>query len=202
MVQAEMMVSCHGVGFTNMRFASPETCVIDMGTLQTGQFRWADFWPHAHASQCRYISFFHKFQCREPLGRATFFQRRHCSGCLWRRGDSADDKLYRYGSGPYARDAKRENVEPTDARLFKAGAPERAIALFEAQADTVSGDAQLCLLMADCHKALDEPKSELVALDRAYKPDRSRCACSQLERNFPERHAAFVGNHERVRYVV
>ncbi|MFN7225598.1 MAG: glycosyltransferase family 61 protein, partial [Paracoccaceae bacterium] len=57
MAQAEVMVSPHGAGFANMLFANPKATVIEIGTLQTVQSRWADFWPVANASGCRYVSF-------------------------------------------------------------------------------------------------------------------------------------------------
>ncbi|MFN4131336.1 MAG: glycosyltransferase family 61 protein, partial [Paracoccaceae bacterium] len=57
MAQAEVVVSAHGAGFANMLFANPQATVIEIGTLQTAQSRWGDFWPLAHASGCRYVSF-------------------------------------------------------------------------------------------------------------------------------------------------
>ena len=86
----------------------------------------------------------------------------------------------------------------------------------------VARSATLCLVKADCHKALGETKSELVALDGAFKADPSRwqtliriiwCAnncdrpqvirwaLSRLKADFPDRHAAFVGDHDWIRYV-
>ncbi len=223
MAQAEMMVSYHGAGFTNMLFAAPETYVIELGTLQTAQFRWADFWPHAHASQCRYISFFADFNAEEPLEEPRFSTDGIVPVSV---SEAATAQVMSFvvtvlGHTPQMPNA--DTLNQLARRLLRAGAAERAIALLEAHAEMVSDDAELCLLMADCHKALDEPKSELIALDRAYKADRSRwqtliriiwCAnrCdrpqvirwarSQLEQNFPERYAAFVGNHEWVRFVV
>jgi hypothetical protein len=53
MAQAEVMVSGHGAGFTNMLFAHKDAFVIELGTLQTARYRWKEFWPLAHAAQCR-----------------------------------------------------------------------------------------------------------------------------------------------------
>lgn len=58
MANAEAMISYHGAGFTNMLFANKNTHVIEIGTLQTALYRWADFQPHAHAAGCRYTNFF------------------------------------------------------------------------------------------------------------------------------------------------
>jgi len=58
MANAEVMISYHGAGFTNMLFAGADTHVIELGTLQTALYRWADFQPHAHAAGCHYTSFF------------------------------------------------------------------------------------------------------------------------------------------------
>ncbi|MEP4309682.1 MAG: glycosyltransferase family 61 protein, partial [Lentilitoribacter sp.] len=65
MAQAEIMVSYHGAGFTNMLFANPKAYVIEIGTLQTARLRWGDFWPLAHASQCNYINFFADFKSED-----------------------------------------------------------------------------------------------------------------------------------------
>lgn len=72
MAQAEVMISNHGAGFTNMLFANPEAYVIELGTLQTAKTRWADFWPLAHASGCRYLNFFVDFNSDDTLAEPQF----------------------------------------------------------------------------------------------------------------------------------
>ena len=110
----------------------------------------------------------------------------------------------------------------TSARVLQAGAPDKAADLIDQHSEFLDRDAELCLIKADCHKELDEPKSELMALDLAYKADRSRwqtlvrmiwCAnrcerpqvirwaLSRLERDFPERHENFVTAHNWIKYV-
>jgi prepilin-type processing-associated H-X9-DG protein len=43
MANAELMVAPHGAGFANMLFADPAATVVELGTLQTGMYRWGDF---------------------------------------------------------------------------------------------------------------------------------------------------------------
>ena len=72
MAQAEMMISHHGAGFTNMLFANPKAYVIELGTLQTAKKRWADFWPLATVSHCKYISFSADFNSEDSLQEPIF----------------------------------------------------------------------------------------------------------------------------------
>ncbi len=222
MAQAEVMISCHGAGFTNMLYAGSEACVIELGTLQTAQFRWADFWPVAHAAQCRYISFFADFNASDQLREPHFGTDGIVPVAL---SEAAVAQIMGFvvtflGHTPEI--SSPEMLTLSVQRLKRADALVQAVALLDVHEEMVRADAELCLLKADCHKALNEPKSELVALDMAFKADTSRwqtliriiwCAnrCdrpqvirwarSRLERDFPERHDAFVSNHKWVRYV-
>ncbi len=54
MAGAEVMVSFHGAGFTNLLYANPAAHVIELGTLQSGLLRWADFIALAHVAGCTY----------------------------------------------------------------------------------------------------------------------------------------------------
>ncbi|UWR22481.1 DUF563 domain-containing protein [Sulfitobacter sp. S190] len=223
MAQAEMMVSYHGAAFTNMLFANPQATVIELGTLQTAQWRWADFWPLANAARCRYVTFFADFQQDDPLKEPAFGQDGIVPTSLSESGTAQVMAFIvsLFGFPPDMPSAG--SVLKLGQRLFKVGAPDRALALLEVHDAMLEGHAGLCLLKADCHKALDEPKSELVALDLAFKakPDRwqtlirliwcaNRCertqvirwALTRLERDFPERHAAFTAKHAWLRYVV
>ena len=222
MARAEMMISYHGAGFTNMLWANPEAYVIEIGTLQTAQHRWSDFWPLAHASQCNYINFFADFRTENPLLEPNFAKDGIVPVSLSER---AVAQIMAFvvtvlGQPPVLRSL------PTVLRLtqevFQVGAIDQALALLEAHKEMMARSAELSLLKADCHKELDEPKSELVALDLAYKADpkrwqtlvriiwcANRCerpqvirwALSRLKLDFPERHDAFVSNHQWVRYV-
>jgi capsular polysaccharide biosynthesis protein len=222
MSQAEMMISHHGAGFTNMLFAAPDTYVIELGTLQTAQFRWADFWPLAHAAQCRYINFFADFNAEDPLREPTFSNDGLVPTYV---SEKAAAQIMAFvvtvlGRAPTMPDAA--SLAQLGGRVLQAGAAEQAITLLAKHRGMVHGNLDLCILLADCHKALDEPKSELLALEAAFGADASRwqtlirniwCAnrverpqvirwaLSRLAADFPERHDAFVRNHDWVRFV-
>lgn len=222
MAQAEVMISYHGAGFTNMLFANPDAYVIELGTLQTAQFRWGDFWPLANAAQCKYISFFADYNTESPLLEPNFKQ----DGIVpVRLGEAATAEIMTFVVtllGQYPKLTNAVVLQEAAARVLQAGAAERAADLIDQHPELLDREAELCLIKADCHKELDEPKSELVALDLAYKADRgrwqtlvrmiwcaNRCerpqvirwALSRLERDFPERHQNFVTAHNWVKYV-
>lgn len=223
MAQAEVMISHHGAGFTNMMFAAPDAYVIELGTLQTAQHRWADFWPMAHVSQCRYISFFADFSNDAPLIEPHFATDGIVPTAL-SAGAVAQITAFISGViGPVPSIASIKNLALLGRRVLRAGAVPQALALLDKHQDMVRINGNLCLLRADCHKALDEPKSELIALEQAYHaepkrwqtlvriiwcanrcelPEVIRWALSLLKADFPNRHDAFVSNHDWVRFVV
>lgn len=222
MARAEVMVSYHGAGFTNMLFAGPQTYAIEIGTLQTAQFRWGDFWPVAHASGCKYISFYGDFRSDTPLIEPSFDKDGIVAASLSKRAISQIMAFVVTILGHYP-DLNRPRVlAQLASEVLQIGGVEQAIGLLEKHDDMVRQHARLCLIKADCHKELGEPKSELVALDLAHKADPTRwqtlvrmiwCAnhCDRpqvirwalalLKSDFPERYDAFVGNHEWVRFV-
>lgn len=222
MAQAEMMVSHHGAGFTNMLFAAPDAYVIELGTLQTAQFRWADFWPLANASGCRYLNFFADFSSEDPLMQPDF----KTDGIVPTSvSEVAAAQIMAFivavlGHVPTMPD--QASLLLLGSRLMRGGAAVQAISLLAQHETMVSDSMDMCLLLADCHKALDEPKSELLALEAAFKADVSRwqtliriiwCAnrigrpqvirwaLSRLATDFPDRHDTFVANHDWVRFV-
>ena len=222
MANAEMMVSYHGAGFTNMLFANPDAFVIEIGTLQTAQFRWADFWPLANAAQCRYVSFFADFKGDKPLSEPRFSIDGIVPVMLSKTGTAQVMAFVVTVLGHYPTLKTATSLEEVGRRVLAVGAGEHAIRLLEQHPQLVRDNAKLFLLQADCHKQLDEPKSELIALDRAFKADPSRwqtlvrivwCAnrcdrpqvirwaLAQLKADFPQRHDAFLGNHSWVRYI-
>lgn len=222
MANAEIMISQHGAGFTNMLFASPDAYVIELGTLQTAQFRWADFWPLAHAAQCRYLSFFADFNATDPLREPVFSEDGIVPPAI---SEKAAAQIVAFvvtllGHAPTMPDV--ETLRVLGRRVLRAGAAALVIGLLSKHEQMVRRDASLCLLLADCHKALDEPKSELLALEQAHSADparwqtlvriiwcANRCertqvirwALSRLAADFPDRHDAFVSNHDWVRFV-
>ncbi len=54
MRDADIMISYHGAGFTNMLYAGTQTRIIELGTLQTARLRMDDFTGFANASQSDY----------------------------------------------------------------------------------------------------------------------------------------------------
>lgn len=223
MAQAEMMISHHGAGFTNMMFAAPDAYVIELGTLQTAQHRWADFWPMAHASQCKYINFFADFSSEDPLIEPHFSTDGILPTAL---SQGAVEQITTFIGAvvePVPSITSIKNLTLLGRRVLRAGAVAPALVLLEKHQDMVKTNGNLCLLRADCHKALDEPKSELIALEQAYHVDpkrwqtlvriiwcANRCempefirwALTLLKADFPDRHDAFVSNHDWVRFVV
>ncbi len=222
MAHAEMMVSPHGAGFTNMMFAAPDAYVIELGTLQTAQHRWADFWPMAHAAQCRYLSFFADFSTDNPLLEPDFGIDGIVPTALSTVAVSQISTFIAAVLGPVPAVSSIKNLNLLGKRTLRAGAVAQTIALLDYHNDMVLTDGALCLLRADCHKALDQPKSELVAIDQAYhadpkrwqtlvrmiwcanrceRPEVIRWALTRLAADFPERHDTFVANHDWVRFV-
>ena len=222
MANAEMMISYHGAGFTNMLFSNPDAFVIEIGTLQTAQFRWGDFWPLANASQCRYVSFFADFNIDDPLSEPHFSKDGIVPVVLSERGVAQLMAFVVTILGHYPKLNSPLSLLELARRVLQVGACDRAIGLLDEHVDLVRGSAELCLLKADCHKQKDEPKSELVALDYAFKADTARwqtlvrmiwCAnrcerpqvirwaLSRLKMDFPQRHDAFLENHAWVQYV-
>ncbi len=222
MAQAEVMMSYHGAGFTNMLFASPDTYVIELGTLQTAQYRWEDFWPLAHAAQCKYINFFCDYFSETPLLEPDFKKDGIVPVSI---SDRAVAQVMAFvvtilGHQPELKSAGR--VAELIGALMLAQETDRAGEVLEAHKDLLPGNFDLCLQAADYYKKMDLPKQELVALDLAVKADPNRwqtlirivwCAhrverpqvirwaLSRLKLEFPDRHTAFVSNHEWLRYV-
>jgi hypothetical protein len=222
MANAEMMISYHGAGFANMLFANPQAYVIEIGTLQTAQYRWGDFWPLANASQCKYINFFADFQTEDPLSEPDFANDGIVPVAI---SEKAVSQIMAFvvtvlGHTPQLKSAG--SLIGLARQLLQVGAGDRAVKLLEQHALLVNDDVDLCLLKADCHKQQDEPKSELLALDQAFKADpmrwqtlvriiwcANRCdrpqvirwALSRLKSEFPERYSVFVENHQWVRYI-
>jgi len=222
MANAEMMISYHGAGFTNMLFASPDAYVIEIGTLQTAQVRWGDFWPLANAAQCRYVSFFADFKAENPLLEPNFNLDGIVPVFLSEKGTAQVMAFVVTVLGQYPNLISAASLADVARKALQVGAGDHAVRLLEQHADLVRNNAMLCMLQADCHKQQDEPKSELLALDLAYKADptrwqtlvrmvwcANRCkrpqvirwALSRLKADFPQRHDAFLGNHEWVRYI-
>jgi hypothetical protein len=222
MTRAEMMVSYHGAGFTNMLFAGPQTYVVEIGTLQTAQSRWGDFWPLAHAAQCRYVNFFADYKSENPFIEPDAETDGIIPASL-SKGSISQIMAFIVTLFRQYPDLKRPRIlAQLASEVLRAGGAEQSVGLLEQHESMVAQSGRLCLIKADCHKELDEPKSELLALDMAHKADparwqtlvriiwcANRCkrpqvirwALSRLKMDFPERHDAFVENHGWVCFV-
>ena len=222
MANAEMMISYHGAGFTNMLFANPEAFVIEIGTFQTAVSRWHDFWPLANASGCKYVTFFADYKSDLPAADLRPFKDEILPVHLSAAGIAQvlAFVVSIFGHSPTM--ATRDQLRALVHELMHVGETDKALSLLEAHPELCAWDADLLLAKADCHKIFDAPKSELLALDQAFKADptrwrvlvriiwcANRCdrpqvirwALSRLATQFPDRHQAFVEKHEWVRYV-
>lgn len=223
MANAEVMISYHGAGFTNMLFANPDAYVIEVGTLQTAMTRWGDFWPVANASQCKYMSFFTDYKGVTAGQEPSPFKDELLPAALSRQAIGQLMAFVVSLDGHVPEMPKRRDLLLLARSLFRADEFAKALTILEAHPKLTAGHFDLQMLMADCYKSADDPKSELKALDAAFKADKSRwqtlirmiwCAnrcerpqvirwaVSRLQADFPERHDAFVENHDWVRYVV
>lgn len=223
MANAEVMISYHGAGFTNMLFASPETYVIEIGTFQTAMTRWGDFWPLAHAAECKYVSFFADYKDAPEGKEPNPFKDDLLPAALSIDAIGQVMAFVVALGGHLPSLPKAADLLKLTRALFRVSEIDKALAMLEAHPKLTAYHVELQLLLADCYKHVDAPKSELVALDAAFKADPSRwqtliriiwCAnrcerpqvirwaVARLRTDFPERHDAFLQNHEWVRYVV
>ena len=213
MANAEMMVSYHGAGFTNMLFAGPQAYVVELGTLQTAMFRWGDFWRLANAAQCRYISFFADFNADDPLREPAFAQDGIVPVHLSPAGLAQVMSFVVAVLGHTPKFSRPGEVQRLGEQLMKVGAFDRAKALFAAHHGMEQGHVGLSLALADCHDHFGSNFEQLGALHSAYRADPAnwmvlvrivccartldqadtlRAALLALQDGFPDRFAAFA----------
>ena len=213
MANAEMMVSYHGAGFTNMLFAGPQAYVVELGTLQTAMFRWGDFWRLANASQCRYVSFFADFNADDPLREPAFAQDGIVPVHLSPAGLAQVMSFVVAALGHTPKFSRPDKVQRLGEQLMKVGAQDRARDLFAAHAGMEQGHVGLSLALADCHDHFGNNFDQLAALHSAFRADATnwmvlvrivwcartldlletlRAALLALQDGFPERFAAFA----------
>lgn len=174
MAQAEVVVGAHGAGFANMLFASPETTVIELGTLQTAQLRWGDFWPVAHASGCRYVTFIADHHHPEPFEVPDFKTDGIVATDLSARGLGRVMAFVAAVCGRVPQLGRAEDVARLAGHLLRSGHLAQADAVLDRHRDLVPQSADLCLVQADLHKARAEWGAELIALYAARQADPSR----------------------------
>ena len=215
MANAEMMVSYHGAGFTNMIFAGAQTYVLEIGTLQTEVLRWGDSRRLAHAAGCRYISFFADFNQRDPLISPSFDIDGIVPAALSDQGVAEVTAFIVSVLGQLPDLPTPKSVQTLVDRLMAVREYGRALDLLEKHSHFVKNHVGLSLALADCHKFRDDPRLELSALRFAYEADKTRwqtliriiwcakrcnlpddisCALSRLRADFPDRYAVLTKN--------
>jgi hypothetical protein len=220
MANAEVMISYHGAGFANMLFASPKSCVIEVGTLQTAVWRWGDFWRLAHVSQCRYVSFFADFNKADPLAEPSFNEESIVPVHLSTKGRAQVMSFLVSLLGHHPVLQRLEDLRCVVGQMVSLGADDRAVELLTKNETLAKSDADLCLLRADCHRRQFEHNAEFLALLDAWAADGSRWqtlvrmiwygrranstkivdwALGLLGADFPDRHMAFIKSAEWVR---
>ena len=215
MANAEMMVSYHGAGFTNMLFANPQATVIELGTLQTARYRWGDFHAVANVSGCRYVSFFADYNTETPLIDPVFSMDGIVPVNLSREG-LANVMCYIVSSlGKIPHLSRATDVARLASQLLKSGDAKRAREVIDLHLGMEEGHVELSLAMAEVFEHLDEPADQLAALYTAYRADPTqhvilikviwcarklndldtlRAALNLLRDVFPDRFHAFIKN--------
>lgn len=173
MANAEMMISYHGAGFTNMLFAPPEATVIEIGTLQTAMYRWSDFWPLAAVSGCRYLTFFADFDAEDPLREPLFSEDGIVPVHLTRTGLARVMSLVVALLDKLPRFHAPEDVQLLGQQLMAIGEHDRAQALFDMHLGLEEGHVGLSLALADLADHKGDKAATLAALYTAYRADPS-----------------------------
>lgn len=223
MARAEVVLSSHGAGFANMLFANPNATVIEIGTLQTAQIRWGDFWPLAHASGCRYVSFIADHASDTPLDVPDFSTTGLLPPCLTERGLGRVMAFVAALCGHTPRFNRAEDVARLAGQLLRSDHLDRAEAVLDLHSDMQARSADLCLARAEVHKARAEWGAELIALHAARQADPARwqtlaqvlwCArrlektevqvwaIRQLQAEFPERIAELAKGRDWVQQLL
>lgn len=213
MANAEVMISSHGAGFANMLFAGPQTHVIELGTLQTAQYRWGDFWRLANAAMCHYTAFFADFDRPDPRTEPVFADEGIVPVALSRQGLAEVMSFVVTLLGHVPRLTRAADILRLARQLNEVGASARCLDLFTAHPGVEEGHAPLCLALAECHRQRGDLAAEIAALRRAHSADPGRAmtlmqvvwraqrlddratmswALERLGTLFPDRHAEML----------
>lgn len=174
MANAEVMISYHGAGFTNMLFASPETTVVELGTLQTAVIRWGDFWRLANASRCRYVSFFADHNTKDPLAEPAFDTDGIVPVHLSPAGLAQVMSFVVALLGHAPELSRPVDVLRLAGQLVQVGLPRHAREVIERNHTAVGSDLEAQLLLAECCEATADLPGQLAALYSAYRADLAR----------------------------
>ena len=213
MANAEVMMSYHGAGFTNMLFANPQATVIEIGTLQTAVFRWGDFWKLATAAQCRYVSFFADYNTADPLKDPSFADEGIVPVALSKAGLAQIMAFVVSVLGKLPTLPRADDVVRLGRQLMAIGETRRAADLFALHRGLENGHFALATLIAECHETLGQDAEQLSALYAAFRADPQqwaplvqivwcarklndsdtmRAALTVLRDSFPDRYEGFV----------
>lgn len=174
MANAEVMISPHGAGFTNMLFANPDALVIELGTLQTAVHRWGDFWPLAIASGCRYVSFFADYNQEDPLKDPSFSKDGIVPVALGRRGLGEVLAFVAASIGLVPKLSRPEDVARLVQQLNRSGQAEKAARVLDQHRHLHASSVKLSMAKAETHKAKGEGHAELIALTEVWEQDQTR----------------------------
>lgn len=174
MANAEVMMSYHGAGFANMLFANPKAHILELGTLQTAMFRWGDFWRLANVSGCNYVSFFADFAKDNQLIEPNFAEDGILPVSLSGHGLAVVMSFLVSLLGHVPTYKQVSDVQRVAQQLNLIGAAERTWDLFQKHPGVEEGNANLCLILAECHRQRGDSRAELAALKRAHQFDLRR----------------------------
>lgn len=213
MAHAEVMVAPHGAGFTNMIFANPAARIIELGTLQTGMYRWGDFWKLAHVSGATYVSFLADFANDAPTVEPKFSEDGIVPVHLSRHGLAVLMSFLATMLGQIARYSRPEDVLRLARQMNRIGAHDRTVALLHLHPGLHLNHPDLAQALAEAHRELGQGPQELAALKAARdaQPHRTHpalqvvwcahklgdpaelsAALAALRRAFPERYDDLV----------
>lgn len=179
MAHAELMVAPHGAGFTNMLFANPAATVVELGTLQTGMYRWGDFWQLAHVSGARYVTVFADFANSDPGVEPKFSAEGIVPVHLTRAGLAVLMSFLATLLGRIARYNRPADVLRLARLMNAAGLPDRTMALLAAHPGVDAGHPDLLRARAAAHRALGDAPAELSALEQARDADPDNAFAAQ-----------------------
>lgn len=212
MANAEIMISYHGAGFTNMLFAAPDAHVIELGTLQTALYRWGDFQPHAHVAGCAYTSFFADHHADDPLKTPDFTVDGIVPVALPNERIATIVSFVATLLGRSGPNLPAHEVGTLVHSLWQAGLPQEARRVIDANAALIGKDFDLTITLGELCIETEDFAAALEAFGKAHalEPDRYRllqrmvwlarksgqegeipAILATLQDRFPDRYAAF-----------
>lgn len=174
MARAEVMISAHGAGFTNMLFAKRDALIIEIGTLQTAIHRWGDFWPLANVAGCRYVSFFADYNKDDPLKDPRFGADGIVPPALGNHGLGVVMAFVAASLGYVPRLGRSEDVARLVSQLLRTKQVNAAAAMLSRHESMIPESVELGLLQAETQRSLGNPTAELVSLCSAWEADKTR----------------------------